>query len=140
METYRIKELINQDLGYLGRMISGSKTGYCRRRPVNLVAFNANICTKNEKIWWGDIDITLDIDKLKKVSMKTGIDLYILYEMDGRFENEEKPPVNKYIIKIFSDGNFELGESTSEYYDVEDGTIKLKNLATSGNFSDQETQ
>ena len=73
----------------LGRMISGSKSGYMSRNPNNNVVFNANIVTKKSgKVWHGDLDITLDIDKLKSVAVKLNEDLYILREMDARFENE----------------------------------------------------
>jgi len=69
MESYRIEKILNQDLGPKGRLITGTKTGYCVRRPRNLVVFNANIHTKKGIIWWGDVDITLDIDILKNVAM-----------------------------------------------------------------------
>jgi len=72
-----------------GRMISGSKSGYRDRYPDNLVIFNANIATKKRgKVWYGDLDVTLDYEKLEAVAEILKEDLYILYEMDGRFENE----------------------------------------------------
>jgi hypothetical protein len=37
--------------------------------------------------------------------------------MDGRFENEEKPRVDKYAVKFFYDGGIELSKSLTEYYD-----------------------
>nr|HPI82220.1 hypothetical protein [Candidatus Paceibacterota bacterium] len=43
----------------MGRMISGSKSGYRDRYPENLVVFNANIVTKKRgKVWHGDLDVT----------------------------------------------------------------------------------
>jgi hypothetical protein len=73
----------------MGRMISGSKSGYRERYPDNLVVFNANIATKSRgKIWYGDLDVTLDYEKLASVAEALKEDLFVLYEMDGRFENE----------------------------------------------------
>jgi len=77
--------------GFLyGRMISGSKSGYSGRNPENIIVFNGNIITKaHGKIWFGDIDVTKDFDKLKEISNEIKQDLYILREHDARFENED---------------------------------------------------
>lgn len=73
-----------------GRMITGSKSSYRSRKPDNEVYFNANIFILGEgKIWWGDLDITQDRDILQKISTNLGKSIYVLTEMDGRFENEE---------------------------------------------------
>ena len=74
---------------HMGRMVGGSKSGYYDKHPDNVVVFNANIVTKKSgKIWYGDLDITLDFDKLKDVADETKEDLYILREYDGMFNNE----------------------------------------------------
>jgi hypothetical protein len=73
----------------LGRMISHSKSGYMDKFPDNEVYFNSNIFVLGEgKIWYGDIDVTKERDKLENIAKEIGKDLYILREMDGRFENE----------------------------------------------------
>jgi hypothetical protein len=73
----------------LGRMISHSKSGYRDKFPDNEVYFNSNIFVLGEgKIWYGDIDVTKERDKLENIAKEIGKDLYILREMDGRFENE----------------------------------------------------
>jgi hypothetical protein len=73
-----------------GRMLSYSKSGYRDKFPDNEVYFNANIFVLGEgKIWYGDIDITKEKEQLENVAREIGKDLYILSEMDGRFENEE---------------------------------------------------
>lgn len=75
-----------------GRMIAFSKSAYRENYPENLVVFNANVFVLGEgKIWYGDLDITLEEKKLKKIANKLGKDLFILYEYDGRFENEILP-------------------------------------------------
>ena len=68
-----------------GRMISAHKSA-----PKGHVAvFNGNIVTETAgKCWYGDIDITASFDVLKDIADEIGEDLYILREMDARFENE----------------------------------------------------
>ena len=75
-----------------GRMISWSKSGYMKRNPGNEVYFNANIFVLGEgKIWFGDLDLTVDRPMLEEISKETGKKFYILREHDGRFGNEELP-------------------------------------------------
>jgi hypothetical protein len=84
-----IFKIFNESSLHIGRMISGSKSSYRNRHPDNLVVFNANIVTKSRgKIWHGDLDITIDYEKLKEVAEKIKEDMYILYETDARFEKE----------------------------------------------------
>ena len=74
----------------LGRMISGSKSGYWENHKGNLIVFNANIIIESRgKIWHGDLDVTLDYENLEKVAEALEEPLYILREMDARFENED---------------------------------------------------
>lgn len=76
----------------MGRMISGSKSGYRDRYPDHFVIFNANIVTESRgKVWFGDLDLDLDVFKLMEVAKDLKEPLYILYEMDARFENENAP-------------------------------------------------
>lgn len=78
----------NEGLIY-GRMVSHSKSGYLTKYPENQVYFNANVFVLGEgKIWYGDLDITRDREILENIASEIGKDLYILREMDGRFENE----------------------------------------------------
>jgi hypothetical protein len=103
-------------IGPLGAIISHSKSGYRERHPENLSIFNANICTKDEKIWWGDLDVTLKQTFIADLAFILSEDLYVLYEMDGRFENEGEPKVDRYAVKFFYDGGVELSESLAENY------------------------
>ena len=75
----------------MGRMISGSKSGYQERYPNNKAVFNANIVTETRgKIWYGDIDLSIDSVELMGIAKELGESLYILREMDARFENEKQ--------------------------------------------------
>lgn len=85
-------------LGNHGRMISGSKSSYYQRHPDNLIVFNANVCTDNGKVWYGDLDVTLDSDKLQQAAEVLNCRLYVLYEMDARFDNEDRPRLEKAVV------------------------------------------
>jgi hypothetical protein len=74
----------------VARMVGGSKTGYCKMYPKNKVIFNANIITNLGKVWYGDIDLTISEDVLKKISVEIGSPIYVLYEQDARFGTEER--------------------------------------------------
>ena len=73
----------------MGRMISYSKSDYREKNPNSVCYFNANIVTaKDGKIWYGDLDLTKDGETLKAIAEETGEIIYVLREMDGRFEYE----------------------------------------------------
>jgi hypothetical protein len=79
MEQEQIKSWIEKRIGWEGRMISGSKSGYMKRNPGNEVYFNANIFVLGEgKIWWGDLDLTKDREVLTEISASCGKKFYIL--------------------------------------------------------------
>lgn len=86
------EQLCEEILGWPGRMIYGSKSGYMKAYPDNFPIFNANIITESGgKVWYGDVDIKLDQDNLRKIAEQLPEPIYILSEHDARFENEDKP-------------------------------------------------
>ena len=98
MDQSKIREVfINHSMNN-GRMISWSKSEYRQNHPDHEVYFNANIFTLKEgKIWYGDLDLTADESKLTQIAKDLNTDIYILSEMDGRFENEKS--TEKQIIE-----------------------------------------
>lgn len=98
-------EIFNKHDFMLGRMISGSKSMYRQKYPDNLVIFNSNIIIESlGKVWHGDVDITREAATLKAIANDIGENLYILYEMDARFGNEDSETSvlmsrAKYIVK-----------------------------------------
>jgi hypothetical protein len=111
-QLYLIAE---KKLGTKGKMISASKSGYVQRNPENLVVFNSNVCTDEGKIWFGDLDITLSYDSLSSLAKELGKTVYVLTEMDGRFENEASPRLGGSVIKFFPEGGHELTSALSNY-------------------------
>jgi len=70
---------------YPGRIISA----YKESPEGHVVVFNGNVVTeKAGKIWFGDLNITLEFDKLKEIADEISEDLYIVREQDARFEKE----------------------------------------------------
>lgn len=74
-QTYSVNmmnDLINvieENLGYPGRLIAISKSRYRERYPKSIVYFNACIFDeKGKQIWWGDIDMNKDRRKLNKIA------------------------------------------------------------------------
>ena len=93
-----IFQIIEREIGFSGRMISGSKTLYNNQHPDNIVVFNANIFIDGlnpPKIWYGDIDITKENTKLYLIAKEIGANIYILREHDGRFDKENNPDFKK---------------------------------------------
>jgi hypothetical protein len=102
-------------LGYPGRMMSASKSGYNKNYPANVAVFNSNVVTeKLGKIWFGDIDLTLDGDKLKALAETLGEKVYVLREMAARFENENSPQLDKSVA-IFEKDNIIFGTELKIY-------------------------
>lgn len=125
-----MKEIAEKLMGYSGRMIAYSKSGYVRMNPFNLVVFNSNLVVHLDevpvKIWHGDLDITKDEQKLLSLSAELGRDLYVLYEHDARFENEENPRTERFVYKCSPDGAHELRQYELGYTRI-DGKLMLDN-------------
>jgi hypothetical protein len=76
------------DWGCPGRMISGNKRG----PDGHICVFNANVCTRGRgKIWFGDIDLTVDAEDLKALAAEQNDTVYVLREHDARFVTESNP-------------------------------------------------
>lgn len=109
------QQLINEKIGWAGRLVSGSKSSYRMNHPDNFVIFNSNICTKIGKIWCGDIDLTKSKQDLLDIAEATGEELYVLFEMDGRFENEDSPKIDMAAAVFYPNQTVKVRESLSEY-------------------------
>lgn len=106
-----------------GRLITGSKSWYRNNNPDNLVIFNSNVFAEGMgKIWYGDIDLTVDKDVLYDVAKELGVTVYVLYEIDGRFENENREDFKDVAVWNTETG---LGNKYCKYYDHE--TLLRKN-------------
>lgn len=108
-------------LNYSGYMLSDSKSGYKMQNPENFILFNANIFVINgseyAKIWFGDIDVTKSHKQLRDLSESLNRTVYVLREMDGRFDYEKSPLIHKFAFCVQPNGKETLGDNDSIYYD-----------------------
>lgn len=88
-----------------GRMVSRSKSAYREKHPENEVYFNANVFNSSgEKIWYGDLDLTLEAESLERIAESLGEKLFVLREMDGRFENESLSEIKVMQKAVYTTG------------------------------------
>jgi hypothetical protein len=119
-------------IGPQGRMISGSKSGYCKVYPGNVAIFNANLVTEDDgryvKVWHGDLDLTFDDAKLLKLSELSGKSFYVLREMAARFGNEEKPDMRDWVALYDASKpqnlQVEIGPNYEDFYSKDLNVIK----------------
>lgn len=131
----KLQTALQEKLGSPGKLIAGSKSGYRSRYPQNLALFNANVCIQNadgntEKIWWGDIDISKSRNSLREISFEFETDIYVLFEMDGRFENERNPRIDRFVYRANSNGTEALGNRYDNYYTIDESGLSAKTIET----------
>ena len=96
-----------ETLGYTGKMLSGSK----KSPEGETIVWNSNVCTKKHgKIWFGDLNITRDIDKLKELAIRIKDTVYVLREHDARFEYEYDPRFNEAVFAAYPSGVVAWGD------------------------------
>jgi hypothetical protein len=96
---------VTEHLGVPGRMVGLSKAGYRDANPRNLVVFNANVCFRGGKVWWGDVDLTIDEPSLTALAAHTQETVYVLHESDGRFRHEADPLLQRAVYSVTPDGH-----------------------------------
>jgi len=101
-------------MGIPGRLVGSSKNSYAKNHEKNLVVFNGNLFIQLEdryqKIWYGDVDVTREEPTLIELAKQLDTTVFLLREMDGRFEYEEKPKIEKSVARIYPDGMVMLEE------------------------------
>jgi hypothetical protein len=98
-----ITDIFEQNGFRVARLLSYSKSIYRKTYPDNEAYFNANIFNEfGQKVWHGDLDLTLDEKNLRKIAKLMGTNLYVLREMDGRFgaENMDWDELKKKAVKV----------------------------------------
>ena len=117
MKETETQKIVSKVLGHKGKMITGSKGRYRYNNPNNIVVFNSNVVLAHTHnvIWSGDLDITLDHKKLSTLAKAVG-DFFVIYEMDGRFENASKPKLDDYVALVQSNGQIVLNPKHTYKY------------------------
>lgn len=111
-------------LGPCGRMVGASKTRYRERHPDHAVIFNANVCTGQGKVWFGDLDLTLDEPLLFELAKWLGDLVFVLWERDGRFENAQKPRLDRAVAVFGGSGAVDFDERRLRR--AEDRTLRMR--------------
>lgn len=123
-----VEEALLATVGPSGRMISYSKSGYREAHPDRVPVFNANIClSPGRKVWHGDLDLTNDEPSLVQLARRTGAIVYVLYEHDGRFENDLSPLIDDAAYSVTPSGHTRFGHKYVERSAV-DGTLRTRKL------------
>lgn len=116
--NYRLARLhegaIEEALGPSGRMISSSKGTYRDEHPDHLLIFNANVCLGSGKVWWGDLDLTIDEPALLDLASSTGEIVSVLYETDGRLRYEDHPLVAEAVYSAAPSGHSLVDSALAE--------------------------
>jgi hypothetical protein len=87
---------------HMGRMISGSKSGYRKKNPDSQPVFNARIWNNEGGKWWGDLDLILDSDVIQEVANECKTDLYVLTESSAwDLDTTTLEFAEKWSVKIF---------------------------------------
>ena len=97
-------DIIIEKVGRLDNLISCSRSGFVRNHPKHLAVFNANIIINGEKVWYGDLDLSISKDNLQSVAKQENVDLYVLFESDGRFDKEDEPYMERPVAIYHKDG------------------------------------
>jgi hypothetical protein len=111
-------------LGLEGRMIAASKTRYQDEHPDHVAVFNANVCVGARKVWHGDFDATRDEPQLHELARLTGQVVSLLYERDGRFENEQEPLLTRAVLSVAPTGHTRFAHKWFER--SRDGTLRRR--------------
>jgi hypothetical protein len=97
-------------LGAPGRLLAPSKTEYRALFPTNVFLPNGNLFTETAKIWFGDLDLTLDEEAVVEIARRARKTVYVLHEHDGRVAGRERnPDLHAAVLVARGHGTVELG-------------------------------
>jgi hypothetical protein len=95
-----VSEIAVEILGANGALLGWSKSDYWKEHQGDIIVFNGNVCTKTDKLWWGDLNVTLSRDKLQKLANELGEEVYVLSEQNARFEYEANPRLDRAVLVV----------------------------------------
>ena len=103
-----LTEILSNNGFHSGRMIAFSKSRYGESHPNHKVYFNACIFDKKAKeVWYGDIDLTEDEEKLKQVAKESKQIFYVTpehpFRMDFNKVTKEQLENEEYVVKFNGD-------------------------------------
>jgi len=83
----KVEKYLTERGYYTGRLLTAvSKSAYYKSYPSHIVLFNACLFnTKGEKVWWGDVDLSLDWKVFAEASCSLNQTLILTPETPYRF-------------------------------------------------------
>jgi len=116
-----LSDVVVNTLGRTGKMLSGSKGQYRYDHPNHMVYFNANlVLSDGTKLWYGDLDITVQEIDIRALAAKLSKTIHILPEMAARFEFESNPDLRQCVYH--TDGE-DVWFNTEYYHRVDDRVV-----------------
>ncbi len=89
--TIEISDLIELVFGPPGATLNATKSD-------PKILYNANLIVGDTKVWYGDFNFISKKYKLQDLARTINMKVYLLCEMDARFDNEENPLLNKAVL------------------------------------------
>jgi hypothetical protein len=100
------------DIKHSGRCF-GSKSAYVSEHPGHHVGFNAVLLSPDgERIWCGDIDITLDYPDISMVAASRGQELFVLRE--GDYDENMPAQFDRAMARFQPNGRFDMFDRFGE--------------------------
>ena len=109
---------IEEILGPNGRLLGMSKGRLRYSLPNDLIVFNSNVYIGQEKVWYGDLNISdeHDLNMLKTLAESGTEIVHVLDEAAGKFSNKDGPDFSDPVISITNNGTSILGHALQQYY------------------------
>ena len=111
-------DIIENKLGDRGSILTVYKVKYRKTHPDNLIIFNSSIIVNDEKIWYGDIDLTESKDSLIELSKTINNNIYVLFGPDKRLHNENILDINNFVMVYSPDGTYKLNQRLVKYFNI----------------------
>lgn len=98
MIIYEKIDAAREILGYMGKMLSASKTDYSKKHSKSTVFFNGNVYDSDgQKIWYGDIDLTRENKKIERLAKVLGESIYVTAEQPFRWSAQTRETLEEAI-------------------------------------------
>ena len=124
----RAKSAAQRILGEEGRLIAGFMSHYSEKRPTNIPVFNGSVVTligkRFEKVWSGDLDLSLWEERLVALARLLDHEICLFYDGDAVYRRLADPRSSAIVIAN-ARGETEIGPSEiAHIFRAQDGTLR----------------
>ena len=92
MNEFIFKQFVAKDL-YRGRKLTlpGKESEYSKKFPTHKPVFDVAVCNlAGDVLWWGDLELQTDADKIQSISEQLGMYLFVIPQRFIRYEKFNK--------------------------------------------------